>query len=113
MNLYYIICKHKGGLVYELTSANSAGYEDEEPKIPSGGQLEIVILFMRFIQKSNLNKTESLDQPLKLKITVLNENGNHDATATHELYTRIYNRIHPAPSDEDNSWLYRSRPIIW
>jgi hypothetical protein len=113
MNLYYIICKHEEGLVSELTPANSAGYEDEEPKIPSGGQLEIAILFMKFIQKSDLNKTESLDQPLKLKMVVLNDDGDDDAIDTLELYKTIYERTQPVTSDDDDSWMYRSRPILW
>jgi hypothetical protein len=113
MNLYYIICRHKEGLVSELTPADSAGYEDEEPKIPSGGQLEIVILFMKFIQKSNLNKTESLDQPLKLKMFVVNDDGENNAIGTLELYKTIYERTQPATSDDDDSWMYRSRPVLW
>jgi len=111
--LYCIIHKRDTDSADELAYAGLATYTDELAKISSKDQLEIVLLFRDYIQKGNLNRLEYLDQPLKLKIIVLNDARDYDAVATFELYKNLYERLHPEPPDEDDSWMYRSRPVFW
>jgi hypothetical protein len=113
INLYYSIYKGEGNLKLQLTPVNLAGFTDESPKILNEYQLEIVILFMHFIEKSNMEKAASLEQALKLKMIVLNGAGNNDTAATYELYKTIYERINSSRSDDDDSWMYRSRPTYY
>ena len=52
---------------------------------------------------------------MKLKLVVLDENGNDDLIATTGLYRVIYERIESIKTDDDDddSWMYRSRPTFW
>lgn len=113
INLYYIIYKLEGSLEYELGPTNLAGYTGESPNIPDGYQLEIVILFNNFMEENNKKKIETMEQPLKLKIIVLDDDGNNDTIATCELYKAIYGKIKSLPPDDDDSWMYHSRPMYW
>ncbi len=120
INLYYISYNRKGSMEFELTPANVAGYMDEIPKIPKGEQLKIVVVFMNVIDFNDRNNKRevtflSLEQPLKLKLIALDKNGDDDVAATNELYRTIYEGIKSLIPDEDDdeSWMYRSRPIVW
>ena len=76
--------------------------------------MEVVILFDKYIQKESLRKVETLNLPLKLKMVVMAKNSDIDNAATTELYARLYDALHPLPpDDEDDSWMYHSRLILW
>jgi hypothetical protein len=103
-HLYCLIQQHKTGV---------SMYTEELAELSSDDQLEIVILFRYYLEKSNLKIMESLKQPVKLNIIAVDSTGQCDISATYELYKILYERSHPRPSDEDDSWMYHSRPIYW
>jgi hypothetical protein len=87
--------------------------DDENPEIPAGGQMGIAIIFMQYIHKKKPYFFKSLEQPLMLQMIVLNEEDEPDAKTTLELYETISDRKKPVPYDDDDSWMYRSRPQFW
>ncbi len=115
ISLYYAILQYEGGTVHRLTPADKAGFTGPLPEMSNEDVLEIVILFQNYVQRSNLHKIETLDQPLKLKLTVLNDSGEPDRQASSQLYAAISNGIlqRELSQQDDDSWMYRSRPILW
>lgn len=113
IKLYYVAYRREGNLEFEYGPSKSAGFTDATPKLSKEDQLKIVIIFTCIIEKNNLQKVIRLEQPTKLKLIVLNENGDDDLIATAGLYKVIYERIKSIETDDDDSWMYRSRPIYW
>ncbi|HTP00955.1 MAG TPA: hypothetical protein VMJ64_06235, partial [Anaerolineales bacterium] len=112
LSLYYITYRSEGGLERILAPIGSAGYTDEFPKIPDEHELAVVIIFWDYFDKNNMTKGVTLEQAWKLKIIVISDDGSNDAARTYKLYRTIYRTIASIPPDDD-SWMYRSRPIIW
>ena len=110
LKLYYVAYESKGNLEIELSPSKSAGFTEAIPKLQKGDKLKIVIIFTCTIKRNNLQEVIRLGQPIKLKLIVLNNNGNDDLTATAELYKTIYDRTKSFETDDDDSWMYRSRP---
>lgn len=114
MKLYYTKCSHTGKFGFELKPQKSSGFTDSIPELTEGSTLKIVIVFRSIIKKYDLQNTIYLDQPIKLKLIVLDQNGNYDLAATTDLYKKLYERKKMfEPKDDDDSWMYRSRPIYW
>lgn len=113
VKLYYVTYSSKGNLEFELGPSKSAGFTNATPKLQKGDKLKIVIIFTSVVGRNNLQKVIRLEQPIKLKLIVLDENDNDDLNATAGLYKAIYERIKSIEGDEDDSWMYRSRPISW
>jgi len=113
INLYYVIFRVEGNLAFELKPSRSFGFKNQITNIPKDNQLKLIIIFKHVRKKIELQKIITLEQPVKLKLAVLDENGNDDLFATINLYKLIYESIKEIESEEDDSWMYRSRPFYW
>jgi hypothetical protein len=111
ITLSCIICEKDGGFLRELSPSNSAAHSDKLSEISSDEQLLTVVLFRKYVTRSDPRKVKSLGRPLKLKMFAVDDSGNNDASATWELYVDLYTAKQPSPSDDADSWMYHSRPI--
>ena len=113
IDLYYIITRREGNLRSEYGPFISPDFADAVPKLLKDDQLTIVIIFACMIKKSDLQKVIHLQQPIKLKINVLDQFCNDDQIATAGLYKVIYEKMEPIKADDhdkvdnDDSWMYR------
>lgn len=106
--LYYLPYRSEGSLEFEHGQANSNGFTDE--------RINIVVVFRAVSEANKLKETTRLEQPIKLKFLALNKNGDNDLMATATLYRAILQLIidsAPTEDDDDDSWMYHSRPIYW
>jgi hypothetical protein len=113
INLYYVTYKPEGNFEIEFKPPESIGFKDEIPQVSKEDQLKLIIIFTLAIKKNELQKTIQLKQPVKLKLTVLDKNNKDDLFATARFYKLIYEKIKENVIEEDDSWMYRSRPIYW
>ena len=113
MQLYYVAYKRDGLFGFELKPSGSIGYSEATPKLPEGYQLVIVIILYSVIRKNDLHKAIKLEQPLKIKLTVVDENEHINLAAALKLYQAIFKRRQATQIEDDDSWMYRSRPIFW
>jgi len=113
INLSCMICRSAGGFLRELSPSNLVRQVGEPPQTPSGEVLMMVMLFRSYVKKSAPKSVERLERPLKLKMFVIDDDGHDNVSATWELYTALSESMHPSPPDDDDSWMYHSRPIYW
>jgi hypothetical protein len=112
--LYYLLFQRQGDFKFELGPADSFGYTHETPNIPAGHDVTVILLCQCLQARADLERFEMLEHPLQLKLTVLDGNGQYDLQATSALYADLYERIEASrPVEDDDSWMYRSRPIYW
>jgi hypothetical protein len=112
-HLYYGLYSQVGDRSLELTPPNEAVYTGLLPALPAGQQVKIVIVYTGILAKENLGHIITLGQPLKLTLVALDEQGCDAPGVTCELYDVVFKSMNPPDSDEDDSWMYRSRPIWW
>ena len=75
--------------------------------------MEVIIIYTSICDPKKLNLNIPRAQPLKLKLVVLDQNGQEDPAATRQFYNELWKDKKPAPpSDDDDAWMYRSRPIM-
>lgn len=117
IKLYYVPYSSAGDLGYTIHPAKSAGFTDATPTLQKGHQLKITLIFSSIRRKDNLEETVRLEYPIQLRLTVLNDRGDYDQGTTIELYKAIHKKIasleKKEENDDDDSWMYRSRPFYW
>jgi len=110
--LYYVWYRREGNLKFELAPTGQTGYTGDLPAIPSGYQVEVVIVCTAIREVGILSETITRGEALELKLVVLDAVGHDDPGATCEFYTAALKLMHSSDSDEDDTWMYRSRPSI-
>jgi hypothetical protein len=112
--LYYILCRQEAGPEVELAPLNEAGFSGTLPDPLGADQVKMVIVYNAVRAASRPmphDRTIYREQPLKLKLVVVDKMGQDDPSATCELYNALYKSLQPAePGEEDESWLYGPRP---
>ncbi len=112
--LYYILCRQEGNLTVELAPPNEAGYSGALPDPLGEDQVKMVIVFNTIRSArhpTGRGRIITREQPLKLKLVVVDKKGQDDPAATCEFYNALYKSIQPGKSEEvDESWLYGPRP---
>jgi hypothetical protein len=78
-----------------------------------GDAIQIVLLFSAVMEVEEPRRILRRDKPGKLKIVVIDEDLCEDQPATRELYKVFVYESEPTDSEDDDSWMYRSRPIYW
>jgi hypothetical protein len=111
--LYYILYRQEGDLAFELSPAEKFGCSGELAPQPGNDQVKIIIVYTHFIEKGNLRQVIERDRPQKLKFVVLDKDGRDHPAATRELYQLIYKFVRAHDADNDDTWMYRSRPTIY
>lgn len=112
-HLYYTVCRQAGNLTSESAPPNDVGYTGPLPALSEGSQPEVVIVYSAICTTEDL-KIITLARPLKLTLVALDEAGHDDQAATCEVYNLVLGYLQPPDSDEDDSWMYRSRPTsMW
>lgn len=111
--LYYLTYHRNGGLEIEMGPSKSPGFKDRIPKLPKGDSLKIVIVFTHILERDFLREVVKLKQPIKMKLIVQDQDGNDDSLATSILYKLIYDKIQEIEAQNDDSWMYHSRPMNW
>lgn len=108
----YLVC-HRGGVWKSETELDrTSAFRDGNPHVPEGDSLRIVIVFDRFFRNS-LREAVRLEQPRKLEMVVQDQDGHEDPPATIELYRLLYDSQRKSEAYDDDSWMYRSRPMRW
>jgi len=112
--LYYRLGSRQGDLVTYLAPADAPGYSGELPVDSTGQDVEIVLIYALMCDTKNLYLTAARPQPLKLRLTALDANGQDDPAATRQLYNALWEKTKPTPPnpEDDDSWMYRSRPWL-
>ena len=119
LQLYYLLFHKEGSCEVELSPSDFPGFTHSTPKLQDGNSLKIILTFSSTRKRSEIDRVIQLRNPLMLKIIVLDEVGNYDRVATSNLYTEIYERkeAHEREDDDyeddDESWMYKSRPMYW
>lgn len=111
--LFYLITRQEDSRVVEQTPAGQAGYSGALPSPGPGERIKIVMLYNAVILESNLEHAVPRGRPLKLKIEGIDRNGEPDASATRDLYAGLLKLVNSIAPEDDDSWMYRSRPIYW
>jgi hypothetical protein len=112
-HLYHSLYPQVGDRSHEPTTSNEANCTGPLAALPEGQLIQIVIVYTGILVKEDLSHIITREQPLKLTLVALDENGHDNPAATRELYKVVYEFLNPpdSDSDEDDSWMYRSRPI--
>jgi hypothetical protein len=113
IDLYYLVYHRKGCLEFEMGPSKLPGFKDKVPKIPKGDSLKIVIVFTCIFERDFLREVVKLKQPIKMKLIVQAQDGNDDLLATSVLYKLIYDKKQEIEAQNDDSWVYHSRPMYW
>lgn len=112
--LYYVLYQKQGDFKIELAPADSFGYTDKVPGIPAGHGITLILLCQCLQARADMERFVLLEYPLQLRLSVMDGNGQDDLQATCALYRDLYEAVEAArPVEEDDSWMYRSRPIYW
>jgi hypothetical protein len=111
--LYYVSYCQQGDQAVEFSPPNEAGYTG--PVLPNLGddRVKVVIVYTAFMHAENLDQIIHREQPLKLKLVALDEQGRDDPAATCKLYDAVFQWMQSYSSQEDDPSMYRSRPTIW
>ena len=113
INLYYLVYHGNGCMESEPGPGKSPGFKDRIPELSEGDSLQIVMVFGCILERDSLRQAVRLKQPVKMKLVVQDQDGNDDLPATFTLYELIYERKREAEAQDDDSWMYRSRPMYW
>ncbi len=111
--LYYRLTTRQGNLSFTTESSDAPGFSGDLPASLDDQSLEIIIIYTSICDPKKLNLNIPRVKPLKLKLVALDKNGQEDPAATRQFYNELWNDKKPAPpSDDDDAWMYRSRPIM-
>ena len=113
--LYYVLDDQTKSLACMPDPPSENGYTGSIVDLPDECRLWIRIIFTKYMNPENL-QTITREQGLNLKLVELDRNGQEDWRATRRLYNILFQFGRSSDSsddDEDYSWLYRSRPILW
>lgn len=112
IRLAYVLYPQSGNRALDLAPAVESEATGPLPALSAGVRVEVVIACTAICTIPNLSYL-TLAQPLKLALVALDEAWQEDQAATYELYTLIFDYLQPkdSGSDDDDSWLYRSRPM--
>jgi hypothetical protein len=110
--LYYVLDDQAESLACVSDPPGENGYTGSIADLPAECQLWIRVIFTRYMKPENL-QIVTREQALNLKLVVLDRNGQENWRATRQLYDIMFQFGQPSDDDEDYSWLYRSRPILW
>ena len=111
--LFYLFYREEGGLAVEQTPAGQAGYSGALPTPATSQGSKIVLLYNAVTLESNLEQVIPRDRPLKLKIEGIDPTGEPDAKTSRELYAGLLQLVNSVAPEDDDSWMYRSRPVYW
>jgi hypothetical protein len=112
IDLYYLVCHRNGCLETEMGQSKSPGLKGRIPELPKGSSLKIVIVFNCILERDFLREAVRLEQPTKMKLTVQDQDGNDDLPAAFVLYELICDSKQEIEAQDDDSWMYHSRPMI-
>ena len=114
INLYYRLVTRQGNLGFTSGPSDAPGFSGDLPASLDGQALEIIIIYTSICDPRKLNLNIPRAQPLKLRLVVLDKNGQEDPAATCEFYNELWNTKKPGEgsNDDDDSWMYRSRPTM-
>jgi hypothetical protein len=111
--LHYLVYHRNGCLEFEMGPSESPGFKDRIPKLLQGNSLKIVIVFTCIVERDFPREVVKLKQPIKMKLIVQNQDGNDDLLATSILYKLIYDKKQEIEAQDDEPWMYHSRPMHW
>jgi len=111
--LFYLTYHQEGSLTWEQTPTGQAGHSGPLSVIGNDQGVKIVIIFNAITLESNLDQVIPRERPLKLKIEGVDPNGQVDTKATHNLYAGLLKLVNSMAPEDDDSWMYHSRPIYW
>jgi hypothetical protein len=102
-SLYHILYHQDDELIFELCPSGEAGYTGPLPADVSNNNVEIVIIYEAIMEEGNLSQIFSREQPLKIKLVALDQEGHDDQTATCEIYDAIFESMNaPNPWEDDH-----------
>ena len=113
MKLYYVKNQNQGYFKIEAKPYQKIGFADAKPELKKGNHLKVIIVFTHIVRRNNLQKVLQLEQPIKINLNVINPNGECDLLSTSRLYEMIYKMVKSSEIEDDDSWMYRSRPFYW
>jgi hypothetical protein len=113
ISLYYLASHRNSSLEFEVGPGESPGFTGRIPKLAEGDLLRIVIVFNCILERDSLREVVRLKQPVKMQLIVQDRHGNDDVAATSSLYDLIYDKKQEIEAQDDDSWMYRSRPMYW
>jgi hypothetical protein len=111
-HLYYVLDNQEGALPLALTTLSDDGFTGSISDLPAEYNMSIIIVSTGFMKPDDL-KIITREQPLKLKLVALDQIGHEDWSAPRQLYDFMFQWARSSDTDEDDSWMYRSRPILW
>jgi hypothetical protein len=114
INLYYRLITQQGNLSLTTGTSDAPGFSGDLPASLGDQALEIIIVYTSICDPRKLNLNIARAQPLKLRLVALDKNGQDDPAATCKFYNKLWNTKKPIEqsNDDDDSWMYRSRPTM-
>jgi hypothetical protein len=114
INLYYRLITQQGNLSLATGPSDAPGFSGDLPTSLDGQALEIIIIYTSICDSKKLHLNIARAQPLKLRLMVLDKNGQEDPAATCKFYNELWNTKKPieGSNDDDDAWMYRSRPTM-
>lgn len=112
-SLYYLLYRREGDLIYETAPANKAGFSGKLPAHRGEERVKIVVTYQGFSETGDVNQMVFRERPLKLLLVALDQHGQEHPSATLKLYNGLYRQVQSIAVEDDDSWMYRSRPIYW
>jgi len=115
LDLYYTVFHKQGDLSIEQKPVNQPGFTGEIKIHPNMDRVKILFFASTMREAGNLSQSIHRTKPLKLELVVLDETGQDDPSATQKLYNRLYHFIRVYRENNDDSWMYQSRPtpFLW
>ena len=112
LRLAYIVYPQSGNRSLDLAPAGESEVTGPLPALSAGVRVKVVIAYTALCTLPDLGYITQA-RPRKLALVALDEAWQDNQAATHELYTLIFDYLQPKDSanDDDDSWLYRSRPM--
>ncbi len=110
LHLYYVILQKMGYMTIEQRPAKMHGYSGSLKSKPIMGQIQITIIISGMTEAGNLEKRITRKKPIILKLVALKESGQDDPAGTRELYEAVYKAKSKQLAQDDDSWMYQSRP---
>ena len=106
-HLYYIL-SYKGGEAHLGRQTEQSG---PLPVDLGNNQLEIVLIYSAILEDGNLAQIFKMDRKLRIKLTVLDRDGQDDEETTCKLYNDMFEFMNPPDTSYDDYEYFRSRPI--
>lgn len=112
---HYAVVRNDTDILY-TNGANEIGISTDiqEPILRNDEKLFIIIVIRGYMKEETIDHYEALDNPEVVIITPTNSGGSENNVELITLYREIDKWVKISQSsDDDDSWMYRSRPVFW